>query len=278
MRLILALVLGVVLGSPSSAQEVEFDPPADMVLPQSIEDPESNPDYFKINPESVRFLRLKIDPAQVQLPKPPGGSGPGPSTPGSGEDPIVIIDRIVNLAKKVWDIVKENQPVVDINTTYADALPSGITHWDQVEKWEPTVGTVYGFYAENLYGTRVIDVRYQVIRNYGGSYKGKGKYLHRVTIVPLRVDTAWGYTFNFNAKVPSVANVGTSEDPVASMVAQLEWHIHTILKHSHGTSVYYLEGDGTFKQIGGPFQNASREAARASLKKLAEELPSAPGI
>ena len=72
----------------------------------------------------------------------------------------------------------------------AVALPAGLTHWDSLSGWKPPKGTVYGFYAKNLYGMKVIDVEYQVLRTYGGSYKGKGRYLTGVTIEPLLVSVA----------------------------------------------------------------------------------------
>ena len=35
-----------------------------------------------------------------------------------------------------------------------------------------------------MYGTEVVKVRYQVLRVHSGSYKGKGKYLSSVTVIP----------------------------------------------------------------------------------------------
>ncbi|MBI5243512.1 MAG: hypothetical protein HY922_07480 [Elusimicrobia bacterium] len=221
-----------------------------------------DPDAFTVDPASIRIERIKEEePAQTQAVR-------GPKAPEEDADPFVIIDQIINIGQKIWSIIEANRPVVNVTTTYAAAVPQGISHWDQLAGWKEPKGKVYGFYAKNLYGIEVISVKYQVSMTYGGNYKGKGKYLTGVTVVPLMVDVAWGYKFNMDASVPSVSNVGTSEDPVAALIANLHWQISTTMKDSQGTSVYYMQGTGAFKEIGGPFKQAFKEDAKKATEKL----------
>jgi len=183
-----------------------------------------------------------------------------------GADPFVIIDKIINLGQKIWSIIEANKPVVNIQTQYGTATPQGITHWSQLAGWKPPEGTVYGFSAKNAYGIKVVDVKYQVLRTYGGSYNGKGKYLTAVTIQPLTVDVLWGYKFNLSVEIPdsSIVNVGTAQDPVAAMQPLVKWTIATAIKSSDGRSTYYVQGDGLFKELGGPFaQNYQDGVAKA---------------
>ena len=42
------------------------------------------------------------------------------------------------------------------------------------------------------------------------------------------------------------------EDSSAAMIATLMWKVNTVFKHSQGTSVYYMQGDGDYREIGGP--------------------------
>ncbi len=259
MRVLLALILGMnaATAAAQTSGPVVF-------TPNEVLAAENDPKRFTIDPKSVRFVKLgaavSIDQVLPGIPTPPG---PAP------QDPLVFLDRIINLANKIWAIIEKNKPVVDITTTYANAHPEGITHWSQLGEWKPPVGTIYAFHAKNGYGTKVIDVRYQVIRTIGGKYKGKGRYLNGVSVQPLRVDVAWGYKFKMGAKVPSVANVGTTEDPIASMILNLSWAIDTVIKHSEGTSVYYLQGDGVYREIGGPFENRERKTAKALAERSA---------
>ncbi|MEW5906525.1 MAG: hypothetical protein AB1734_07085 [Elusimicrobiota bacterium] len=211
-----------------------------------------NPDYYTINPASVRLVRIAEgeDPELLEKQRRAAQSGAGES--------LVLIEKIINIAEKIWSIIEKNAPVVNINTQYATAVPDGITAWTQLQGWSRPRTYTYGFYAENLYGVTVLDVKYKVAYTYGGNYRGKGKYLTGVTVIPEKVDLAWGYKFSMKAQVPdsTVVNVGTHTDPKAAMQLKLNWTISTAIKSSDGTSVYYIEGDGGFAEIASPWKEA----------------------
>ena len=246
-------------------------PFSDLMVQAAQDDPQA----YTIDENSIRIKNLgpAVGIKQIGLPenKNPGKPGLDPLTPragddGGGMDPFVIIDKIINLGQKIWGIVEANKPVVNIQTQYGTATPKGIDHWTQLAGWKPPEGTVYGFSAKNAYGAQVVNVRYQVLRTCGGNYNGKGKYLTAVTIQPLTVDVLWGYKFNLSVEIPdsSIANVGTAQDPVAAMQPLVKWTIATVIKSSDGRSQYYLQGDGLFKEIGGPFaQNYQDGVAKA---------------
>jgi hypothetical protein len=245
-------------------------PFTDLMIQAAKDDPKA----FTIDESSIRIVKLgpAVSPKQIGLPQKPGskippkGDAPGA---GGGEDPLVVIDKIINLGKKIWEIIEANKPVVNIQTQYATATPKGVDHWSQLAGWKAPEGTIYGFYAKNAYGATVVDVRYQVLRTCGGNYNGKGKYLTAVTIEPLKVDVMWGYKFNLNVEIPdsSIANAGTAEDPLAAMQPLVKWSIATVLKESNGRSLYYLRGDGLFKEIGGPFAQAYDDGVAKALEK-----------
>lgn len=233
---------------------------AEPFSPAEIQAAAADPKAFTLDPATVELVRLTETPL-------PQGEGPGipeGGAPPAGRDPLVLLDRIVNLGLKLWKIVEENRPVVDVRSQYANALPQGVPDWSALSGWGRPEATVYALRAKNLYGVTVVNLRYMVQRTKGGSYEGKGRYLHAVSAVPLRVDAAWGYRVALRAEAPSVANVGTSEDPVAGMVLNLTWVIDTVVKHSQGTAVYYLQGDGVYREIGGPFRRNA--AARGALE------------
>ncbi|TPW20553.1 MAG: hypothetical protein FD126_1573 [Elusimicrobia bacterium] len=297
---IMTAVLAAAIAVPCAAQQ-QTTPQNDQPVfsPLEFDAAMKDPKRFTIDQASVEIVRLSGADIGIALPKPPAGQGqpggivPPPGTPGqpgtdlppfpqlpgssTGEDPITTIDRIVNLAKKIFDIIKENQPVVDVTTTYANAVPDGMTHWAQLGGWSKPETSTYAFYAKNMYGSRAIECRYQVIRQHSGNYKGKGKYLTMVTVQPLSITALWGYKFSMKFEAPAVSNVGTSEDPVASMLARLNWTIATVVKQQQGTSVYYLEGNGSYREIGGPFKDESRELARQSIDRVSTALLPAVG-
>ena len=115
--------------------------------------------------------------------------------------------------------------------------------------------------ANNSYGMSVVKVVYQVHLTYGGNYQGRGKFLTGVTVEPISVETAWGYKVSLTAEVPdsTIANVGTHDDPIASMQVQLKWTIHTVLKDTQAKAIYYVDGTGNVEEIASPFKKYSQE-------------------
>jgi len=217
---------------------------------QEIEYAKSNPDYFTIDPASIRLTLLETteapDMSYVKLHE--------ANRPLDGI--LVTIDNIINIAEKIWKIVEANKPVVNIESKYATAYPEGITAAAQLNSWSKPKVFSYAFYAENVYGSVMINVKYKAAFAYNGNYKGKGKYLTAVAVIPTVVEVGWGYKFYMSAAVPdsTVTNVGTQADPVAAMQLKLNWKIATVLKESDGTSVYYVQGDGFYDEIASPWK------------------------
>jgi len=226
---------------------------------------QQDPAKFTIDESSIKIERVgpTVSPTDIAPPQNGGGIG----------DALPVLDQIINTAQKIWKIIADNHPVVDVHTQYATALPKGLTGWQDMSGWQPPRGTIYDLTAKNAYGLQMIHVRYQVLRTYGGSYNGTGKYLTAVTVEPLLVETGWGYHLSVDASVPdtSVVNVGTAQNPVAGMMVTLGWHISTAIKDSQGKGLYFLQGDGLFKEVGGPFSSQSLEKAKASVAKLGEK-------
>lgn len=247
---------------------------------------QNNPKYLQLDMSSVQLVDItdsvkankggslnhgqKPTPGSVpvdQVPAPQtvpapvdtnsANSTPDGTTPAmSATDAINLADQIVNLAKKVFDIIAENKPVVDVTVNYANAIPANITHWTQLQQWEMPATRTYAFTAKNMMGSKVVDVKYQVIYTYGGNFNGKGKYLTGVSVEPLSVNVGWGYKFSMTCEVPdsTVANVGTTENPIASMNLILKWKMASVLKESDGRNVYYVRGDGAIKEIGSAYK------------------------
>jgi len=202
-----------------------------------------SPEYFTLDAKSVTIEKVG-DADPVAAPVAPG-QGAAPA------DPIGEIGAIINIGQKVWDIIVANKPVVDVKTAFASAMPLGIKTPDQLSGWQAPQGTVYALKARNVYGAEVINLRYTVLRTWGGRLKGKGRYLTGVTVQPLNVDVLWGYRFSLSAAAPSTTNAGSDADPIAAMMLVLDWKIETPLKESRGSGVYYVQGDGAFKDLGG---------------------------
>ncbi len=232
---------------------------------EELEAAQRNPGAFEIDPSRVRLTYIgRAGPDEV----PPG---PEPRSVGTAAiDPWTII----NIGKEVWRIIEANRPVVDIKQSFATAMPGGTTHWSQLTGWSPAAGDVYELEAGNFWGWTVIKVRFQVLRISGGTYGGVGKYLTMVTTEPQLVEVFWGYRFSMEGEVPkeTVLNAGGPGAPLGALTHKLKWRINTAIKEMRGSHVYYMQGDGVFRQIGSP----NIEPGPARHFRLPEDAPRVP--
>eukprot|EP01086_Lenisia_limosa_P015495 TRINITY_DN49_c0_g1_i1.p1 TRINITY_DN49_c0_g1~~TRINITY_DN49_c0_g1_i1.p1 ORF type:complete len:220 (+),score=78.44 TRINITY_DN49_c0_g1_i1:82-741(+) len=159
-------------------------------------------------------------------------------------DPTVII----NTAKEFWKFIEDNKPVVHTNTTYADAIPQGITSWDQLENWSMPKHQTWILVAKNTFGVEVLHFEFTIQFVYGGSFEGVGKYITDATILMSRLEVSWGYTFNANVDVSKVHNRGTKTNPIASMTINIHHSLDSTVKHSEGTASYYIDGEGNIEK------------------------------
>jgi hypothetical protein len=175
------------------------------------------------------------------------------TTPNFGLDPLdqasIMVDKIVNLGKKIWAVVEKGRPVVSVQTYVANALPQGLQCWSDLTGWQIPQSKVYRVQYENAYGMNVVDFAYRVTFTAGGSLNGQGKYITNATIMPADMNIAWGFTFNANAEVPSVFNTGSREQPVAGMQLLMKWNVDTVMNHVEQTETFYVGGDNTMKHL-----------------------------
>lgn len=226
----------------------------------------TDPQRYTLDEATLSIERLGPSVSPTEIPPPP---------PAGGEGALPALGEIINIGRQLWAVIEANRPVVDVRTAYATALPKGLAHWSDLTGWQPPKGDVYRMTAKNVYGMTMVDVKFQVLRTTGGSYQGKGRYLTAVAVEPLLVEVGSGYRFDLTAAVPdtSVVNVGTSDDPVAAMMPVLTWRVRTVLKDSTGKSLYYVSGDGAFREVGGPFKRGFEDKVARSLGRALEYGP-----
>lgn len=173
--------------------------------------------------------------------------------PNLGLSPLdqaeLIIDQIINIGKKIWAIVETGRPVVNVQGYTANALPKGLQCWSDLSGWQIPQSKVYRVTYENAYGMNVVDFAYRVSFTAGGSVNGQGKYITNATISPADINVSWGFTFNANAEVPSVFNMGSKEDPVAGMEMDMKWTVDTVMSHVQQAEKFFVGGDNTMKHM-----------------------------
>jgi hypothetical protein len=181
------------------------------------------------------------------------GSRIAPSNSGNSGNPIdevdVIIDKIINLGKKVWAVIELGRPVVNLKSDVATALPEGAKCWSALTRWKNPDSQTYKMVFKNTYGVEVVSFEYRIIYLHSGEVNGKGKYIGYATSVPANIRVLYGFNLNVNTVVPTVYNMGSSSNPVAGMQMDLKWQLSTVASENRGTVSYVIDGNGGFKRL-----------------------------
>lgn len=161
-----------------------------------------------------------------------------------------ILDGLINIGEKIWNIVKAGQSVVNLNIgPSANALPRGIACWDELETWQKPKGLRIKNVFENAYGFNMVEFQFDVIFTYGGSLGGKGKYLTHVQVHPSDIYAFWGTELNASVEIPSLVNMGSTTDPIAGMQVDVKWQVKTFLNQVQQATSIFVTGDGDIKQL-----------------------------
>lgn len=155
----------------------------------------------------------------------------------------VYIDQIINIGQKVWDVIKANQPVLNIKYNYANALPRGVRSSEGLDGFSELQSEGIRLWATNGFGATVYDFTLAAVHQYGGTYDGKGAYLETVSVVPTTVNVAWGYTVDVNVNNISSVNLGTKAAPIAGITLESTFSVSTVLQKHQKRLVYSFRGD-----------------------------------
>lgn len=161
----------------------------------------------------------------------------------------IFLDQIINLGKKVWNIIAEGTPVVDLKFDTANALPTGIKCWTELQGWAAPQTKLYHIVYENGLGMDVVDFMYRVSFIPKGNYQGQGQFITNAVVQPASVNVAWGFKFNAAAEVPVVFNQGTSQNPLAGLQMNVHWSVDNLISHDESTETFFLNGAGTFQKM-----------------------------
>jgi hypothetical protein len=162
------------------------------------------------------------------------------------QNPLSIAD----LALRAWSIVQDNKAVLTIDKFNSRALPYlANNRWEALTGWKPEHKVEYSFYIENLYGIRVIEMKYDLRLLYGGGIKGLGKYIASARIAPKVIDVLWGFELDVAVKEVAIQNLGTEKNPFASITLDVGMTYGSILQKTSQTLTYRLDANGEIHDL-----------------------------
>jgi N-acetylmuramoyl-L-alanine amidase len=126
------------------------------------------------------------------------------------------VDTIVNVAKTAWDVMKDNRPVANATSDFANAIPQGASIADMAG-WAATPRTMrLHYHSGNAIDINTTDIYLTFSWYYNGAYLGAGQYINAATVIATG-DVAWGNTINVVASINNPMNLGTRDAPIASL-------------------------------------------------------------
>ncbi|MES3037437.1 MAG: hypothetical protein V4736_05965 [Bdellovibrionota bacterium] len=205
-------------------------------------------------PQKLTLHRIELTPdsASVFFEGSPAAPTPAPATPVPGfQNPLDvltqaegIVDRIINIGKKIWDVVDKGKAVVNQTYNVAHALPENVRNWTQLAGWQVPRSKLYEIYYTNGFGAKVVRFIYRLTFTYGGNVDGTGRYLTGIRVQPATLNVAWGFNFDVVTEVPEVYNMGTTRDPLAAANIIVRWQLRNGLTNITETDQYMVNGTG----------------------------------
>jgi hypothetical protein len=174
-----------------------------------------------------------------------------PYTLGQGGLGSVLSSSVqaVGVVAQVWQIVQENKPTVAVDTHVATALPVGADNdWRKLTGWQSERVSQFTTTIHSAYGTKAIELTYEVRLLFGGGINGHGRYVASARVVPTTIRVKWGYDLNVKVSVASVYNAGTAADPVGAINLDVQYTYGTVFTNRTQTSTYLLRGDGLIQE------------------------------
>jgi hypothetical protein len=163
---------------------------------------------------------------------------------------IMSLDKLWAFGTKVWKLVKEGRPVVNVSLHEPiNVIPQSEepqTTFYNMENWSAPIIKKYRVTFKNLLGMEVINFAYIIHFQAEGSFKGKGAYLTGLSVSPSDVSVAWGYKFDALSELVTISNRGTAENPTAGVTMEVSYKAETVLKEISSAEIFHITGKGEF--------------------------------
>lgn len=156
--------------------------------------------------------------------------------------PTQILE-IINAGLEVWNLIEQGRPSGQLQSSEASALPQSMEAREFIQGWQGPVINEYRLVYRNKLGIHVVDFRFSLSFLYGGHIEGKGRYLKSIRVIPVHVQTLWGYKTSARASVPSLVNLGSHDAPIAGAEILIHITVASPVMSKERYLDYFIRGD-----------------------------------
>lgn len=157
--------------------------------------------------------------------------------------------KIAVFGKAIWKLIEGNQPVVNVRTNRLSVMPRDVRDWSRMSGWSNPRVRAYTVRIKNGFGIEVVKYDYAISFNHSGSLGGRGKYLANVTVINNLVHVLWGWNLDAEFAVTDAINVGTPENPIPAVQAEVRYKMHTVINRREVTDSFFIGGDGRIQRL-----------------------------
>ena len=122
-------------------------------------------------------------------------------------------------------------------------MPSGAESVDELSNLSDLNVKKYEYKATNVVGIPLYTTQFLVVHRHGGTYDGEGQFLANITIVPVSAWAPFLYNVSVEAGNVQVANIGTAEEPNASLTLEVRIHGKGLISTTLQKIFYEFRGD-----------------------------------
>jgi len=167
---------------------------------------------------------------------------PPPAPTAEGQRFVLAQENaIVNAAKTLWDVMKDNRPVANVDSDYANAIPKG-AEFSELSGWyqKPSTMKLHYHTESTLLSS---DIYLTISWYFNGHYQGGGQYINAATVLATG-DVAFAQTINVTASIGNPMNYGTPTAPIAVLPIRVRLEQSNIFQNWNTAWEGILQGNG----------------------------------
>lgn len=166
---------------------------------------------------------------------------------------IMVIDKLIAIGQKIIPTIKEGKSVVTSNPMAAVSVLPRTDNKDfvvhEMGNWSIPKTALFKVAYSNGFGSEVVQFTYAVTFQYGGTHKGKGKYLNGIRVSPKNINVTWGFDLDATSQLVAISNVGSEENVVAGASIEIVYTVKNWMKHISTADGFFVDGRGQIYRV-----------------------------